>query len=164
MSTSSVISTYPQYHKVGGECYDSVGLGRLLHLYGYLSHICYIFMSNQIETSWQENILYSALTLNTVQTTLTREHLVHVFTLQSVIGWMVTKVIIPFIYFSDLLVDCIFGPALWVLCRCVFRPALGWLVIHCYILLRYDENVITILWLHFDLLFLEKFKQSLTLL
>ena len=41
------------------------------------------------------------------------------------------------INFSDLLVSCIFRPALHVRRHCVFWPALGWLVIHCYILSQY---------------------------
>ena len=40
------------------------------------------------------------------------------------------------INFSDLFVGCIFQPALRVLRHCVFRPAFGWLIIHCYILSR----------------------------
>ena len=44
---------------------------------------------------------------------------------------------IYFIHFSNLLVSCIFRPALRVLRHCVFQPAFGWLIIHCYILSRY---------------------------
>ena len=44
------------------------------------------------------------------------------------------------INFSNLLVGCIFWPALGVLHHCVFQPAFGWLVIHWYILSRYSNN------------------------
>ena len=42
------------------------------------------------------------------------------------------------INFSDLFVGCIFLPTLCVLRGYVFRPALGWLNIHCYILSQYQ--------------------------
>ena len=50
--------------------------------------------------------------------------------------WQLSKLSYS-INFSDLLVGCIFRPALSVQCHCVFGPALGWLIIHCYILSRY---------------------------
>ena len=46
-------------------------------------------------------------------------------------------VILSWYQLSDLFVSCIFWPALHVLRCCVFRPALGWLVLHCYILSQY---------------------------
>ena len=45
------------------------------------------------------------------------------------------------INFSDLLVGCIFRPALCVLHCCVFLPAFGWLVIHWYLLSWYCRGV-----------------------
>ena len=46
-------------------------------------------------------------------------------------------VCIYLVNFTNLLVGCIIWPALCVLRHCVFRPALGWLIIHPYILSRY---------------------------
>ena len=43
---------------------------------GIICEACSISMSNQIKPPWQDNILYSALTIKPAQTALTREHLV----------------------------------------------------------------------------------------